>query len=200
MPSPAASAQALQCGTPGHGSGSRSRHTPGRIRSPRPTSPRVGLRMDRHANANVPARVFEPTLEPVATGVWLLRGGVPRTMNAYLLQDDGGVTVFDTGSRAMGPALLPHAGTLGGIPRVVLSHAHVDHRGGAPRIGLPVWTHPLERADAEGDAGRHYMHLERFPPVARWIYPRLQDRWDGGPVGVAGTIEEGEEVAGFTVI
>src|SRR5437870_2941272 len=28
MPSPAATAQALQCGTPGHGSGSRSRHTP----------------------------------------------------------------------------------------------------------------------------------------------------------------------------
>jgi glyoxylase-like metal-dependent hydrolase (beta-lactamase superfamily II) len=157
--------------------------------------------MDRHANANVTARVFEPTLEPVATGVWLLRGGVPRTMNAYLLQDDGGgVTVFDTGIRAMGPALIAHAGTLGGINRVVLSHAHVDHRGGAPRIGLPVWTHPLERADTEGDAGRHYMHLERFPPVARWIYPRLQDRWDGGPVSVAGTIEEGEEIAGFTVI
>src|SRR3954469_24869736 len=38
MPSPAASAQALQCGTPGHGSGSRSRQTPGSTRSPRPTS------------------------------------------------------------------------------------------------------------------------------------------------------------------
>src|SRR5258705_810491 len=38
MPSPAATAQALQCGTPGHGSGSRSRHTPGTTRSPRPSS------------------------------------------------------------------------------------------------------------------------------------------------------------------
>ena len=35
-PSPAASAHALQCGTPGHGSGSRRRHTPGSTRSPRP--------------------------------------------------------------------------------------------------------------------------------------------------------------------
>src|SRR5215218_4408634 len=38
MPSPAASAHALPWGTPGHGRGSRSRHTPGRTRSPRPTS------------------------------------------------------------------------------------------------------------------------------------------------------------------
>ena len=44
-PGPAASAQALQCGTPGHGSGSRRRHTPGMTFSPRPTSRlRVGLR------------------------------------------------------------------------------------------------------------------------------------------------------------
>src|SRR4051794_15407445 len=38
MPSPAATAHALQCGTPGHGSGRRSRHTPGTTRSPRPSS------------------------------------------------------------------------------------------------------------------------------------------------------------------
>ena len=38
MPSPAATAQALQCGTPGQGSGRRSRHTPGTTRSPRPSS------------------------------------------------------------------------------------------------------------------------------------------------------------------
>ena len=51
IPSPAASAQALQCGTPGQGSGSRSRHTPGTTRSPRPTSRlRVGLRMAAHGN------------------------------------------------------------------------------------------------------------------------------------------------------
>src|SRR3954464_11568243 len=50
-PSPAASAQALQCGTPGHGRGRRSRQTPGSTRSPRPTSRlRVGLRILRDAN------------------------------------------------------------------------------------------------------------------------------------------------------
>ena len=51
IPSPAAIAQALQCGTPGHGSGRRSRQTPGSTRSPRPTSRgRVGLRMGRDGN------------------------------------------------------------------------------------------------------------------------------------------------------
>src|SRR4051812_41937762 len=46
IPEPAAIAHALQCGTPGHGSGRRSRHSPGSTRSPRPTSRgRVGLRM-----------------------------------------------------------------------------------------------------------------------------------------------------------
>src|SRR5450759_5144828 len=37
-PSPAATAQALQWGTPGHGSGRRRRKTPGTTRSPRPSS------------------------------------------------------------------------------------------------------------------------------------------------------------------
>src|SRR6185295_11274187 len=37
-------------------------------------------------------------LERVADGVWLLRGGVPRTMNVYFLEDEGGgVTLFEAG-------------------------------------------------------------------------------------------------------
>jgi hydroxyacylglutathione hydrolase len=146
-------------------------------------------------------RVAATGLEPVAAGVWTLRGGVPRTMNAYLIEDDGGgVTLFDTGIRSMAGALREAAGSLGGINRVVLSHAHVDHRGGAPALGHPVLVHPAERADAEGDAGRHYMHLERLRPPARWLYPAFQRMWDGGPVQVAGTIEAGEDVSGFRVV
>jgi hypothetical protein len=51
MPLPEATAQALQCGTPGHGSGKRRRQMPGITFSPRPTSRlRVGLRTVRHGN------------------------------------------------------------------------------------------------------------------------------------------------------
>ena len=46
------------------------------------------------------------TMERVADGVWLMRGGalppfVERIMNVYFVEDDGGVTVFDAGVRSM---------------------------------------------------------------------------------------------------
>ena len=156
----------------------------------------------RSSTARAAARRVAATgLEPVAVGVWTLRGGVPRTMNAYLIQDEGGgVTLFDTGTRSMAGALREAAESLGGINRIVLSHAHVDHRGGAAALGGEVIVHAAERADAEGDAGRHYMHLERLRVPARWAYPSFQRLWDGGPVRVTGTVEEDEEVSAFRVV
>jgi glyoxylase-like metal-dependent hydrolase (beta-lactamase superfamily II)/ketosteroid isomerase-like protein len=139
--------------------------------------------------------------EPVAEGVWRVRGGVPRTMNVYLIADDGGgVTVFDAGVRSMVKAIAGAAAGLGGINRVVLGHAHVDHRGAAGGLGAPVYCHPAEREDAEGDAGRHYFHTERLAPHARAIYPSLLRMWDGGPVAIAGTIAESEDVSGFRAV
>jgi hydroxyacylglutathione hydrolase len=139
--------------------------------------------------------------EPIADGVWRVRGGVPREMNVYLIADEGGgVTVFDAGVRSMAKAITAAAAGLGGINRVVLGHAHPDHRGAASRLGAPVFCHPAERTDAEGDAGAHYFHFDRLAPHARLIYPPLLRMWDGGPVTIAGTIEEGEEVSGFRVV
>lgn len=139
--------------------------------------------------------------EPVADGVWRVRGGVPRAMNVYLIEDEGGgVTVFDSGVRSMAPAILAAAGALGGINRVVLGHGHVDHRGSAGRLGAPVLCHPDERGDAEGDAGMHYFHTERLAPHARIVYPPLLRMWDGGPVEIVGTVAEGDDVSGFRVV
>jgi steroid delta-isomerase-like uncharacterized protein len=139
--------------------------------------------------------------EPVADGVWRVRGGVPRAMNAFLIEDDGGgVTVFDTGVKSMASAIASAASGLGGINRVVLSHAHVDHRGSAGGLGAPVLCHPADRTDAEGDAGQHYAHLERLAPYARVVYPTLLRMWDGGPVKIDGTIDEDDEVSGFRAV
>jgi glyoxylase-like metal-dependent hydrolase (beta-lactamase superfamily II)/ketosteroid isomerase-like protein len=139
--------------------------------------------------------------QPVADGVWLVRGGLPREMNVYLIADEGGgVTVFDAGARGMARAIMAAATGLGGINRIVLGHAHADHRGSAGRLGAPIHCHPADRADAEGDGGLHYMHLDRLPPHARLVYPSLLRMWDGGPVEIAGTIEEGDEVSGFRVV
>src|SRR6202000_947968 len=43
------------------------------------------------------------------------------------------------------------------------------------------------------------LSLLEVAPV-RWIYPMLLRRWHGGAVKVAGTVAEGDEVAGFRVL
>jgi glyoxylase-like metal-dependent hydrolase (beta-lactamase superfamily II)/predicted ester cyclase len=140
-------------------------------------------------------------LEKVGDGVWRLRGGFPaKDFNVYLIEEADGVTVFDGGISAMTKAVAHAGARLGGIKRVVLGHAHPDHRGVATGLGVPVFVHPADRADAEGDGGVHGFHFERLAPVVRSVYPRLLKLWDGGPVPIAGTVEEGDEVAGFRVV
>jgi glyoxylase-like metal-dependent hydrolase (beta-lactamase superfamily II) len=141
-------------------------------------------------------------LERVVDGVWLLRGDFRGAMNIYLLEDGDGVVQFDAGTKSMRKAAKAEAGQLGGLKRVVLGHAHADHRGSAPYLGVPVHCHPDEIADAESDAAiAPYMDLSQLPvaPV-RWIYPTLLRRWDGGAVKIADTVIEGDEVAGFQVL
>jgi steroid delta-isomerase-like uncharacterized protein len=153
-----------------------------------------------NSKTKVSRKLAAGDLERIAEGVWIIRGGVPREMNVYFLEDDGGVTMFDAGIRVMGPALATAAAGLGGIKRVVLGHGHIDHRGAAPGVGAPVYCHPLEVPVAEGDGGRSSFSVELLRPHARALMSRLLEWWDGGPVDIAGTVEEGEDVAGFRVV
>jgi glyoxylase-like metal-dependent hydrolase (beta-lactamase superfamily II)/predicted ester cyclase len=140
--------------------------------------------------------------ERVAEGVWLVRGGFPlKTMNVYLLEDEGGgVTMFEAGIKAMVSGLAAAAASLGGLNRIVLGHAHAAHRGAAPGLGVPTFCHPADRIDAEGDGGAHYFDFSNVSAPARWTIPRLLPLWDGGPVQIAGTVEEGDDVSGFKVV
>ncbi len=161
----------------------------------------AGMLRAFNAKTRLGRRLAGTPAEPVADGVWRVRGGVPREMNVYLVEDDGGgVTVFDSGVRSMASAITSAASGLGGINRVVLSHAHIDHRGSAGALGAPVLCHPADKADAEGDAGQHYAHLDRLAPHARLVYPTLFRMWDGGPVAIDDTVEEGDDVSGFRVV
>lgn len=140
-------------------------------------------------------------MEKVADGVWLLRGDARKSMNVYFLEDGDGVVQFDAGTKAMTGAAREAGQQLGGIKRVVLGHAHADHRGTAPAMGAPVFCHPDDVADAESSAAiAPYMEISELPLPARWLYPLLLRRWDGGAVRIAGTIAEGDEVAGFRVV
>ncbi len=140
--------------------------------------------------------------EEIAEDVWILRGGFPtKTMNVYFVREGDGVLVFDAGIRAMTGAIAAAGVRLGGITRVLLGHAHVDHRGAAPGLGVPVLCHTADKDDAEGDAGVHYADTSKLrSPFARFLLPRMLRWWDGGPVKVSETVSEGDEIAGFRVV
>jgi hydroxyacylglutathione hydrolase len=147
------------------------------------------------------ARMIATGPEPVADGVWVVRGGFPgKDMNAYLVRDGDGVLMFDAAIRSMTAALAHAAAQLGGLTRIVLGHGHADHRGAAPGLGVPTFAHADEVADAQGDGGAHYFDLSKLQPHGRLLLGRLLPVWDGGPVTIAGTLAEGDEVAGFEVV
>lgn len=140
-------------------------------------------------------------MERVAEGVWLLRGDIRGAMSVYYLEDGDGVIQFDAGTKAMTKKARAAAAELGGLKRIVLGHAHADHRGTAPGLGVPVYCHADDVADAESEAAvTPYMEISSLPAPARWLYPILLRRWDGGAVKIDGTVAEGDEVAGFRVV
>ncbi len=142
----------------------------------------------------------------IADGVWVVRGGLPlRVMNVYLVRDtdsaSGGVLVFDGGIRTMTNAVATAGAGLGGITRLVLGHGHQDHRGIAPRLRVPVFCHPDDVAITQGDGGYASFDFSKLGVPARYTMPfMLSHAWDGGPVEVAGTVEEGDTIAGFRVV
>jgi glyoxylase-like metal-dependent hydrolase (beta-lactamase superfamily II)/predicted ester cyclase len=143
--------------------------------------------------------------ELVATGVWVVQGQ-PGRCNVYLIENgdpEGGVTLFDAGARTMTRAVASAGAKLGGIERIVLGHGHTDHRGTAPGLGVPVLCHPDEVQDAEGSGGFRYWpaDLAGLPPGAKQIQKALHRfAWDGGPVQISGTVQEGDRVSGFQVV
>jgi glyoxylase-like metal-dependent hydrolase (beta-lactamase superfamily II)/predicted ester cyclase len=155
-----------------------------------------------NAKTRLSGRLGAAETQLVAEGVWLVQGQ-PARCNVFLIEDDGGATLFDAGARTMTRAVASAGARRGGIRRVVLGHGHTDHRGTAPGLGAPVLCHPDEVQDAEGSGGFRYwpQGLEGLPFGMRQLH-RLMHRyaWDGGPVEISGTLTEGDEVAGFRVI
>jgi glyoxylase-like metal-dependent hydrolase (beta-lactamase superfamily II) len=150
-------------------------------------------------------RIASGAPEQVAAGVWLLRGGLARAMNVYLVEEPSGsgVTVFDAGEKGMAGAIVAAAQRFGGITRVVLGHGDTDHRGSAPalRAYADVLCHPDAVVQAEGSGGRDYWEPERLPIDVRLLHAFAHRFvWDGGPVHVDGTVREGDEIAGFRVV
>src|SRR5205085_8184771 len=76
-----------------------------------------------------------------------------------------------------------------------------EHRGAAPALAAPVFCHAAERAVAlSPEWSRDYWALQKLDLHGRAVLRRLLPVWDGGAVAIAGTVQEGDEVAGFRVI
>lgn len=168
-----------------------------------PAGSKAETRLTQLANARTRARawIHGGEAEPIAEGVWLVRGGIPKTMNVYLIEDEGGVIVFDAGISDMTAPIAAAAARLGGIKRVILGHADADHRGAAPGLQAPVYCHEADRAAAESpEHYRAYWDRSKLDARGKTVLWRLIPAWDGGPVQIAGTVNQGDRVAGFEVL
>jgi hydroxyacylglutathione hydrolase len=171
------------------------------VMPPRESAGERGMTAAVNARTRIARSLFKPKVVTVADDVWMVAGGFPtKEMNVYLIKDGDDVIVFDAGIRAMTKAIASVAAGIGRIDRVVLGHGHPDHRGAAPGLGVPVYCHPDEVADATGDGGRHYFDYSKLDFHGRFLLKRFMGGWDGGPVEIAGTVSEGDEIAGFRVV
>lgn len=104
----------------------------------------------------------------VAPGVHRLEHA---STNAYLVEDEGGITLVD----ALFPKSVPHLHAalhvigrdVRDVRALVLTHAHFDHLGMADELhrgGVPLWLHPADAPIAE--------HPYRYQPARpRLAYP-----------------------------
>ena len=122
-------------------------------------------------------------------------------MNVYFVRDGDGVLLFDAGIAAMtgAVALAARAARRADADRARPRPCRPPRR--RARAGaVPVYCHPDEVADAEGDGGAHYFDLRQLDPHGRCLLGAMLPIWDGGPVKIAGTVSEGDDVAGFEVV
>jgi hypothetical protein len=97
----------------------------------------------------------------------------------------------------------PPPGGSAASPRSSLANGDTDHRGAAPalRAYADVLCHPDAVGQAQGSGGRDNWRTGELPLDVRLLHG-FSHRfvWDGGPVHIDGTVEEGDVIAVFEVI
>jgi glyoxylase-like metal-dependent hydrolase (beta-lactamase superfamily II) len=129
-------------------------------------------------------------MQPVAEGVWQLRG-VPRHMfNVYLAGDMLIDAATRWGKRRIFRQLQGRT-----ISLVALTHCHPDHQGAASavceRYGVPLACH---EADAAAMAGTSRMQPENgLIRLGEWL-------WSGPACPVGRLLQDGDRVGDFRVV
>jgi len=94
----------------------------------------------------------------LAANLWRIPTAPRDFVNSFaFVEDDGSVTLVDTGVRKAPPKIVAGLAAVGKHPRdvqrIVLTHAHPDHAGGAAemarRTGAPVSVHDGDRSWCE---------------------------------------------------
>lgn len=128
-----------------------------------------------------------------------------RHVNWYLVEEDGELTVVDTGFPTHWQQLLDALETLGydlaDVEACLLTHAHPDHIGFAERLreeGVPVWLHEAgrERAGTGGNPplGGFVKNIWR-PAVLRYFVEVVQSEGTSiRPVTETESFDDGDEL------
>jgi hydroxyacylglutathione hydrolase len=132
-------------------------------------------------------------MKQLADGLFLLRGFPPNAINVYLAED----VLIDAGTRQAETRIM-HELEGRKLSAHALTHAHPDHQGAShaicERLQIPLWC------------GREDVHAMETPGAISnsqapgWLNGFQQRFWTGPPHPVARALNEGDEVAGFTVL
>lgn len=130
------------------------------------------------------------TLQQVSAHIWQVRLRRFTQVHVWLVAGENGVTLVDTGFPMMAPDLLRAMARCGAGPlrRVLLTHGHPDHSGGAARItrehAVPVFAHRHELPYLDGF--RSYPRISRLVHPARPGLARPLPENDSGELGQIG--------------
>ena len=132
----------------------------------------------------MPLTTWPTRLEKISPHIWQVRLSRFTAVHVWLVADAGGLTLVDSGFWFMAHDLLTavEAVEAGPLQRVLLTHGHPDHAGGAPLIArewhVPVYAHRLELPFLEGE--RAYPRISRlFQPSHKGLARALLERADG---------------------
>jgi glyoxylase-like metal-dependent hydrolase (beta-lactamase superfamily II) len=129
-------------------------------------------------------------VKQLAEGLYQLRGFPPNAINVFLMGD----VLVDAATRRSGRRILRQ---LRGheVRAHALTHAHPDHQGASREVcetlGIPLWC---------GERDVHAMETRDFGQSDVWINRMIERAWAGPPRHVDRALNEGDEVAGFTVL
>jgi glyoxylase-like metal-dependent hydrolase (beta-lactamase superfamily II) len=133
-------------------------------------------------------------MKQLAEDVHLLRGFPPNAINVYLVGD----VLIDAATR-QGEKRVMRQIAGGTVNAHALTHAHPDHQGAShaicEKLGIPLWC-------GQGDVpAMETPGALALPPAVPWPIRFFENTfWVGPAHPVARALQEGDEVAGFTVL